>query len=366
MNILQIVSAGDINGAVVHCALLTRELVRRGHNVTLVCKPHAWAGQQVAGLPVEVVRSDLHRWPLDELRRIGQIARERNIDVIHTHMSRAHAFGVMLRMRSGIPCVATAHNRYVQLHWMFNDFVIGNSTATTKFHRRYNLVRRSRSRTIPIFIDEQAIAGVGDGARQRLRQSFGIEPNHVMIGQIGDVIPRKGLLYLVRSLKNVLAQNPQVRLLVVGQAKNSADYLEQVKREAEKLGVAHAIQWAGQRRDVADLLAAIDVVALASLEESLGLSLLEAMAAARPVVASRVGGIPEVVADGETGLLVPATDTEALAAGIVRLAADPALRTRLGNAGQARVAAHFSTAAITDQIESVYRQVAAKGRRQAA
>lgn len=365
MNILQIVSAGDINGAVVHCALLTRELVRREHKVTLVCKPHAWVGQQVSELPVEVVRSDLHRWPLDELRRIGQIARERNIDAIHTHMSRAHAFGVMLRMRTGIPCVATAHNRYVQLHWMFNDFVIGNSTATTRFHRRYNLVRRQRSRTIPIFIDEQAIASVGEDARQRLRQSFGIEPNHVLVGQIGDVIPRKGLLYLVRSLPAVLAQNPQVRLLVVGQAKNSADYVEQIKREADELDVAHAIHWAGQRRDVADLLAAIDIVALASLEESLGLSLLEAMAAARPVVASRVGGIPEVVVDGETGLLVPPTDTKALAAGIVRLAADPALRTRLGAAGRARVTAHFSTAAITDQIESVYRQIAGERRRRA-
>ncbi len=366
MNIMQIASAGDVNGAVVHCALLTRELVRRGHNVTLVCRPYAWAAQRVADLPVEVVTSDLHRWPMDELRRIGHVARERNIDVIHTHMSRAHAFGVMLRMRTGVPCIATAHNRYVQLHWMFNDFVIGNSTATTRFHRRYNFVRRRRSRTIPIFIDEQAVAQIPAGTRERLRRSLGLRDDHVLVGQIGDVIPRKGLLHLVRSLPATLAQSPQVRLVVVGDVKNSADYMGQVKREAYELGVADAILWLGHRRDVADLLAAIDIVALASLEESLGLSLLEAMAAGRPVIASRVGGIPDVVADGESGFLVPATDTQSLATAIVQLASNAALRQQFGEAGRQRVSEHFSTASVTDQIEDVYREVAPKQHRQAA
>ena len=366
MNIMQIVSAGDVNGAVVHCALLSRELVRRGHNITLVCRPHAWIAGRLADLPVEVVHSDLHRWPLDELRRVGRIAHDRGVDVIHTHMSRAHTFGVLLRMRTGLPCVATAHNRYVQLHWMFNDFVIGNSTATTRFHRRYNLVRRSRSRTIPIFIDSQAIAAVPPETRDRIRRSLAIREDHILVGQIGDVIPRKGLLHLVRALPAVLANTPQVRLLVVGDQKNSADYLAQIKREARQLGVADVIHWTGHRRDIPDLLAAVDIVALASREESLGLSLLEAMTAARPVVATRVGGIPDVVADGETGILVPPENPPALAEAISRLARDAERRRQLGQAGRQRAATHFSAAAITDQIEAVYAQVAGSPQRQAA
>jgi glycosyltransferase involved in cell wall biosynthesis len=334
--------------------------------VTLVCRPHAWIAGRFADLPVEVVYSDLHRWPLDELRRIGRIAGERSVDVIHTHMSRAHTFGVLLRMRTGVPCVATAHNRYVQLHWMFNDFVIGNSTATTRFHRRYNFVRRGRSRTIPIFIDEQAIANVPPETRDRVRRSLGAGEEHVLVGQIGDVIPRKGLLYLVRALPAILAEAPNVRLLVVGDVKNSADYMAQIKREARELGVADAIHWAGHRRDIPDLLAAIDVAVLASLEESLGLSLLEAMAAGRPVVASRVGGIPDVVADGETGILVPPESPPALGDAVKRLACDAVLRRQLGQAGRQRVATQFSTAAITDQIEGVYAQVTGMVQREAA
>jgi glycosyltransferase involved in cell wall biosynthesis len=366
MNIMQIVSAGDVNGAVVHCALLSRELARRGHSVTLVCRPYAWAAQRVADLPIEVVYSDLHRWPLDELGRVGKIARDRGVDVVHTHMSRAHAFGVLLRMRTGIPCVATAHNRYVQLHWMFNDFVIGTSAATTRFHRRYNLVRRRRSRTIHNFIDEQAVESVPPGTRERLRRSFGASDRHVLVGQIGDVIPRKGLLYLVRAMPSVLAAAPNVRLLVVGDVKNSADYLSQIKTEARELGVADAIHWAGHRRDIADVLSALDVVALASLEESLPLSILEAMASGKPVVATSVGGLPECVADGETGFLVPPAKSNSLAAAILRLAADGLQREQLGLAGMARIASEFSLSAITSQIEGVYAQVAARRQWQAA
>ncbi|MEX2188446.1 MAG: glycosyltransferase family 4 protein [Pirellulales bacterium] len=366
MNIMQIVSAGDVNGAVVHCALLGRELIRRGHELTLVCRPHAWIAQRLADLPVEVVYSDLHRWPLDELRRIGRIAQDRGVDVIHTHMSRAHAFGVFLRLRTGLPSVATAHNRYVQLHWMFNDFVIGTSEATTRFHRRYNLVRRARSRTIHNFIDEDAVAAVPPGTRERLRRSFGVGEQHVLVAQIGDVIPRKGLLHLVRALPQVLAAAPNVRLLVVGHAKNSADYMSQIKSEARTLGVAEAIHWAGHRRDIADVLSAVDVVALASLEESLPLSILEAMASGRPVVASRVGGLPECVAEDETGFLVPPGNSESIATAILRLAQDRALRQRLGDAARARIASEFSLSAITDQIESVYNQLAPRRTRQAA
>lgn len=366
MRIMQIVSAGDVNGAVVHCALLSRELVRRGHEVTLVCRPHAWAAQRVADLPVEVVYSDLHRWPMDELRRVGGIVRDRGIDAIHTHMSSAHAFGVFLKMRTGVPCVATAHNRYVQLHWMFNDFVIGTSAATTRFHRRYNLVRRGRSKTIHNFIDEQAVANVPPGTRERLRRSFGVGDEHVLVAQIGDVIPRKGLLHLVRALPQILAAAPLVRLLVVGDVKNSAEYMARIKSEARELGVAEKLHWAGHRRDIADVLSAVDAVALASLEESLPLSILEAMASAKPVVATSVGGLPECVAEGETGFLVPPGKSDALATALGKLASDPAQRQRLGQAGRQRIADEFSLAAIASQIEDVYRSVAAKGARRAA
>ena len=155
MKIMEIVSGTRVNGAILHCLLLSRELVRRGHQVTLVCRPGSWISRQMVDGPIDAFRSDLHRWPPDELRRIAGVIRQRQIDVIHTHTSRANFFGILLRWMTGVPSVATAHSRHVQLHWMFNDRVIAVSEADRRYQRTHNLVRGSRIETIHNFIDCQ-------------------------------------------------------------------------------------------------------------------------------------------------------------------------------------------------------------------
>ena len=146
MHVMEIVSGRRPNGAIVHCQILSRELVRRGHRVTVVCRRGAWIGEQLESdcVGVEIVESELDRWPFDELRRVAAIVGEREVDVVHTHMSRAHAFGALLRWFGGVPSVATAHCRHIQLHWMLNDYVIAASEATRRYHRRYNLVGSRR------------------------------------------------------------------------------------------------------------------------------------------------------------------------------------------------------------------------------
>ena len=93
-----------------------------------------------------MIRSDLHRWPFDELRRISRFVRQEKIDVIHTHTSRSNFFGILVRWLTGVPSVATAHSCHIQLHWMFNDWVIAVSESTRRYQRRYNLVRTAASR----------------------------------------------------------------------------------------------------------------------------------------------------------------------------------------------------------------------------
>ena len=97
MNIMEVIPGTRVNGAILHCLLLSRELARRGHRVTLVCRPDAWIASQATEQGIEVVPSDLHRWPTDELRRLARFVRQQQIDVIHTHTSRANFFGVLLR-----------------------------------------------------------------------------------------------------------------------------------------------------------------------------------------------------------------------------------------------------------------------------
>jgi len=361
MNIMELVSGAGVDGAVMHCLLLTRALARRGHRLTLVCRPRAWIGQQVSGEPVSVVESDLSRWPPRELRRLAAVARERRIDVLHTHMSRAHFFGVLLRRWSGVPCVATAHSQHLQLHWRFNDRVIAVSQATGGYHRRRNLVRRQRLEVIHNFIDAERFAAAGAGVRTAVLGSLGIEPTALVVGAVGATIPEKGLAHLIEAWPRVRAAVPHARLLIVGAGPDG--HAAELRAAAQRLGLNGSVLQTGHRDDVPQLLAALDGFVSASLAENLPLSILEAMAAGVPVVATAVGGVPECVRDGETGVLVAPGDSAALAAALTALLCDADLRLRLGAAGRRWVREHFAAETQVPQIEAALSRATASGRR---
>jgi len=357
MRILQITSGVNINGATYHCLLLIRELVRRGHQVTLMCRPGAWISDQLAGDPVDVFQSQMRRWPLDDLRRMLSVLEQKQIELIHTHMSRAHFFGVMLRWFGKVPCVATAHSRHVQLHWMFNDLVIAVSDATRRFHQSYNLVHADRIVTIHNFVDGHQLLDPPGDVRSTMRASLGVDDQTCLIGAIGNVIPRKDQLLLVRALPSILSNIPRVRLVIIGSLENG-EYVRRVKSLAEQLGVDGRITWAGQRDDVNRILPALDVSVLASREESMPLAILESMAAGLPVVATDVGGLSECIRSGRDGLLVPSGSRRHLAAAVSSLLLDPARRQRLGHAARRRVRDNFSSDGQTTAIETAFQRVA--------
>jgi glycosyltransferase involved in cell wall biosynthesis len=357
---MEIVSGAEVNGAVVHCLLLSRALAQRGHHVALVCRPAAWIAAQAFPASVEIIESDLHRWPPDELRRMARVARDGAVDVLHTHMSRAHFFGVLLRGLSGVPCVASAHNQHLQLHWMFNDRVIAVSDATARFHRRWNGVRRHRLDVIHNFIDADHYASTPPALGAGIRATLGIDSACPVIGIIGHVIPRKGLGDLLRALPAILAAAPNTRVLVVGSAADQ--YAHEMRRLAAALGVAAHVVWAGYRHDIDAVLASVDVVACPSHHEDLNMVALEAMAAGRPVVATMVGGFPECIVDGVTGLLVPAGKPERLADALISLLRDADRRRRLSQAALARLRERYSPVSQVPRIEAALAQ-AMKARR---
>ena len=354
MTILEIISGRKINGAVVHCLALLEELVERGHRAILMCPPGSWIAGQLAGrrLAVELMPSDLHRWPTDDLRRVAKILRQQRIDVVHTHMSRAHFFGVLLRWLTGTPCVATAHSNHFQLHWMFNDRVIANSNATRRFQQGCNFVRSNRIETIPMFIDRRHLAQPRADSRQRARALLGLDPCEPLVGIVGNVRPRKGIEYAIGAMPRVLAAVPSARLAIIGNLR-AADYVARVQSAAERLGAASRVLWLGHRDDVREILPAIDVYVQPSIKEPLGLSILDAMVSGLPVVATRVGGIPEVVVPGRTGLLVPPARSDALAEAIVAMLGDPARRREFGRAGRQRALDEFSPGCLVPRIEAV-------------
>jgi L-malate glycosyltransferase len=363
MKLMEIVSGDGVNGAIVHCLLLTRELARRGHSVTVLCRPEAWIRHELRSDPIQVVESDLHREPLDELRRVAAIVSAQQIELVHTHMPSAHIFGALLGWMHSAPHVATAHAHNRHWHWMLHDRVIAVSEATRKFHTSYNLVSRHRIEVIHNFVDYSRFAAVPPEARTRMRASLKVDGSWPLIGFVGNVFAEKGWLDLVRVLSKVSVVLPNTRLLVVGDG--PADYRSALEREAAQLGVSPQIIWAGPRFDIPEVLSAIALFVSASHDEAFPLSSLEAMAAGVAVVAAAVGGLPELVCDGETGVLVSPGDLDMMANVIVTLLRDEDQRNRFGAAGRRRVRERFSTESQIPRVENAFARAIARSKRPA-
>ena len=201
------------------------------------------------------------------------------------------------------------------------------------------------------------------------RDSIGAQPGERLVGTVGRLTPWKGQDDFLRAAAVVAAEHPEARFLVVGdcvssQAERAADeaYRESLHALAEELGIADRVRFTGYREDVAAAMNALDVFVLPSHEEPFGIVVLEAMAAGRPIAATRAGGVPDIVRDEQEALLVPPRDVGALAAAIGRLLADGELAARLGRAAEARVAEEFPLWRFAARIRGIYENLMAGSR----
>lgn len=350
---MQLVSGLTTNGAVLQCLAVARALDARGHEVTLVCRPGAWIAEQVAGTGIRVVANQLRRWPLSDLKDLAGIVRQTRVQVLHTHQSRAHLSGVLLKWLTGVPCVATAHARHVQPHWFFNDFVIANSQATFDFQRRWNLISPRRMRVVHYLLDLGKYSQLSPEGRDQIRQEWRLTPANLAVGVIGDIIPRKAQLDLVHAWPFVLKQQPTAQLLMIGAEKDAA-YAACVREAIGRMGLDSRISILGYRTDIPAVMSGLDLCVSAAREEALGLTIPEAMAARLAVVATNVGGVPENVWPGETGLLVPKADPHAMAAAICELLAEPDRRREWGENGRRRVLEKYNFQLQMEELEQIY------------
>ena len=362
LRILQMTSGLNVNGAVIYCGLLSQRLKELGHQVTAISRPSSWFRDRFESDlgPQNFFDSTLDR-SRAEIRRVADFIEAEKFDLIHTHMSSAHNFGLVLKYLTGVPCIATAHHCGFQPQWRLNDFVIANSEATRKYQIRLNGVPRSRIKTVYCYTTLDEFLDPPHWWPIAIRGQQRVPEDSKMIGIVGSVSSAKGHLVLTKALPELIERYPDLTVLFVGNYNPRREpHMAKIRRYILKNNMARKIRWLGRRPDVAMLTAALDVAVVPSFKESLGLVAIEALATGTPVVASNVGGLPEIIQHGSSGLLVKRNRPKALVKAISELLDDPTKRNEMGARGAEFVKRTFDPDQLTRQVEDIYFDVLRK------
>ena len=354
---MQIISGRSVNGALVYCKMLCESLVRRGHQVTVVCRKNSWVADGIDPR-VNVVESTLDKFSPSEIRRVAAISKQHKIDVVHSHMTRGQNFAVLLKLVTGNPVIATAHNRLFQLHWKWNDYVIANSQSTYDYHSRVNRVPASRMKVVYCCSDLERMNRVESTDVQQIRNQLRVEPDQILLGVFGEFAQRKGHIHLIQALPQIVAAISKLKVVFVGRFGRRQGHVRKMRQFILDHNLAGVTKWVGRKNNIAHYMAASDISIVPSLEEPLGLVAIESLMARTPVIASDTGGLSEIVAHEERGLLVPPGDATAIAESVIRLAGDSDLRTRLASNGHEFVRRTFEPEQLIDQVIQIYSQVA--------
>ena len=326
-----------------------------GHEVKLVCRPgsklEAWAADKgIESIPVEM-KSTMSIGSVLALRSV--IAREKP-DTVHLHASRAHVLGSAAARLAGAKVVIATRRMDdpIKMVWP-------NTSAYGKWTTAIVAISGAvRDVMIDCGVEPSKIRLVFSGTDTsrfdaatpdpQLRERLGIDPDLPTVCAAATLAERKGIRHLIKAAAILKERGTPVHLVIGGDGEQRAE-LEQLARD---LGVGAS--FVGFYADMPSLLASIDIFVMASLAEGLGVAVLEAMAAGKPVVASAVGGLRESVVDGVTGYSIPPADPQALAEGIGKLIANPAMAAEFGAAGRARAREKFSLENMARGNESLY------------
>ncbi len=360
--VLHLIETGDPGGAE-KMLISVAEGLDQGRYQSLVCLlREGWLAGQLRKKGIETLVVPQRRsFDLDWLIRLGRLIRSRNVDLIHAHEFAMNVYGSMLSAVTRVPIVATIH---------------GKNYYPEKWRRRllYRLVAyQAKMVAVSNDLKQFIVSGLGipersirvlhngiDPApfqsdsrqREKTRRDLGVSETQTIVGTVGNLYPVKGQTYLLQAAARVLKHLPKTVFIIAGQGRLLSD----LQNEAKGLGIDQHVQFLGFREDIPALLQAMDVFVLPSLSEGLSLSILEAMAAGKPVVATDVGGNREVIQEGQTGFLVPAMDANALADKLLALLGNPDLIRHMGTEGLCRMKTMFSVDRMVMDYQKLYEE----------
>ena len=368
MKILHLVTSGDVAGGQLVALQLARAARDRGDDVAFVSPTDGAFVALAAEAGFRTFFVDVSRlFRLRSALQLSQLLHDQRADLLHTHVHLAA--GVLGRLAGRLARVPVVAHMHIENHFRHQRAAAAVSRTldnrTARWCARILAVSDDTRRAFerqgyPARLLETVYNGIDLPAQRNggaLRAELGIPEQAPLAGEIARLCDVKGQRELIRAA----AQVPELRVVLVGEDLEAGGaFRAGLEREAEKLGVGDRVHFTGYRADAQALLDELDVFVLPSWIEGLPLTVLEAMARGKPVVATPVGGTPELVVDGETGVLVPPRDAEALADALRSLAADPERARALGAAGRARVAEHFSAQAMTRRVLAVYDEIVSR------
>lgn len=356
MRVLHVETGQHLYGGAQQVAFLLRGLTAQEIDCALVCPPGAAIGAHFAGTAVKVIETRCGGdADLGFIARLRRVIRHERPDVVHLHSRRgADVLGAIAGRLAGVPVVLSRRvdnpeaRAWVALKYRLHDRIIAISQGIADVLASEG-VPAAKLRVVRSSLDPAPWQSPAD--RAAFCAEFGVTGDALLIGVVAQLIERKGHRVLFDALRALPDRSPNVRVICFGQG----PLRETLEREAADLG--ETIRFAGFRTDLARWIGALDLLVHPALMEGLGVSLLQASAAGVPIIASRAGGMPEAVADGRTGLLVPPGDALALRDALRRLIEDPALRRRLGDQGRARIEREFSVETMVRGNLAVYREL---------
>jgi glycosyltransferase involved in cell wall biosynthesis len=381
ITVLRVIARLNMGGPALHVAYLTAGLRPRGYETTLVAGSLARGEDSMAfvadGLGVEVVRIDELGREISPLRdlvatiRLARLIRRVRPQILHTHTAKAGTVGRVAALLAGSrrpPIVVhTFHGHVLRGYFgrlrslffrLLERWLAARTTALVAVSPqvRDDLVAlgvapRERFVVIRLGIELEERVAAEQNGRAESRRYLGIPDGKFAVGWIGRMTAVKRTDDVLVAFKQLRQRGVDATLCLVGDGPDRA----QLERRAHELGVVRDTLFLGYQEDVGPFYAAFDALVLPSGNEGTPVSAIEALAAGRPFVATRVGGVPDVVRDGEDGFLVEAGDTEELAERLGRLARDPQLRERMGEHGRKRVLPRYAVERLVDDVDRLYR-----------
>jgi glycosyltransferase involved in cell wall biosynthesis len=326
----------------------------RGHHLEAVCQPHAELAQRLrdAGFTVHTVNMDGAVNFVRSVAFVRRVAARGRFDVVNTHSRSDTVRAAMGARLARTPLIVRTRHLAKPINSLYAYTWLAHRVIAVSRHVQRQLLDGGAPPEAVATIHSPIVLPEGDG-KGSLRQELGLPADALVVGCVAVMRTEKGHADLIDAFQRVLAAFPQAHLVLAG---DGMPVFERLKGQVQALGLASRVHFLGRRHDIGNVLQAFDVFALPTHREAFGTAFVEAAAMGVPVIGTDVGGVPETMQAGVTGLLVPPRDPAALAAALESLLADPERRRRMGEAGRELIRGQglFSVDRAAQLVEAAY------------